>query len=120
MEMEKIIQEFRIIETDDGFRIEIKGDKEELREFVMSLDPRNWPRHKWGPWDGPWSWQPKRGQRRRGGRFPFGPGAFFGFGPWGWGDEEDDEGEDDDPPRRKRKGPHHHGSHGPHDEDETV
>ena len=34
--MEKIIQEFRIIETDDGFRIEIKGDKEYLRQFVMN------------------------------------------------------------------------------------
>jgi hypothetical protein len=74
--MEKVIQEFRIIETDDGFRIEIKGDKEQLREFVMGFDPRRW------------MW---RGRGRRGGWGPF---------AWGWGDEDDDE--DDDRPRRKR------------------
>jgi len=97
--MEKIIKEFRVIETDDGFRIEIKGDKEELREFVMRLDPRNWVQGT--PWDGPWTWQSKGGKRRRGG-FPFGPGAFFGWGPWaGWDEEED---EDDDQPKRKREG----------------
>jgi hypothetical protein len=74
--MEKILQEFRIIETDDGFRIEIKGDKEQLREFVMNLDPRRWmhgeSEHGWGP-------------------FPFGPGGprfkmrfKRGFGPFGF------------------------------------
>lgn len=54
--MEKIIKEFRVIETDDGFRIEIKGDKEQMREFVMSMDPRNWGRGRWGrrPRRGPW------------------------------------------------------------------
>jgi hypothetical protein len=59
MTMEKVLQEFRIIETDDGFRIEIKGDKEQLRDFVMNLDPRRWMHdepHGWGP-------------------FPFGPGG---------------------------------------------
>ncbi len=30
---EKVIHEVRIVETDDGFRIEIKGDKERLREI---------------------------------------------------------------------------------------
>ncbi len=104
--MEKIIQEFRIIETEDGFRIEIKGNKEELRDFVMSLDPRNWAKHN-TPWDGPWSWHGKGTKRRHGGGFPFAPGAFFGWGPWGaWGEEDDD----DDEPKAKRK----------KDDDDTV
>ena len=32
--MEKIISEFRVIETDDGFRVEIKGDKEKIRALI--------------------------------------------------------------------------------------
>ncbi len=110
--MDKVLQEFRIIETDDGFRIEIKGDKEQLREFVMNLDPRRWMHgphgeHGWGP--GPFG--PRFGMRFR-----------RGFGPFGmmWDWDEDDE--DDDRPRRKRghghsrrgrerrhQGGHHHG-----------
>ena len=30
---EKVIGEIRFIETDDGFRIEVKGDKEQMREM---------------------------------------------------------------------------------------
>jgi len=88
--MEKIIQEFRIIETDDGFRIEIKGDKEQLREFVMSLDPRHWMRR--GPFGPPPPWG-RRGKHGRGHGFGFGPmGAWFGFGgpPWEWDEEEEE------------------------------
>ncbi len=33
MSEEKVIHEVRMVETDDGFRIEIKGDKERLREM---------------------------------------------------------------------------------------
>ncbi len=130
--MEKILQEFRIIETDDGFRIEIKGDKEALRDFVMSLDPRQWmrggshhgPHH--GPFGGPRAWGPPP--------FPFGPGAprfrmrfGRGFGPfgfaWGGDDAEDEDDEEQDRPRHKR-GHHgrHHGRHHDHesgDEAET-
>jgi hypothetical protein len=40
--MEKVINEFRVIETDDGFRIEIKGDKEAIltcpRGLVVHLE----------------------------------------------------------------------------------
>jgi hypothetical protein len=92
--MEKVIQEFRIIETEDGFRIEIKGDKERLREFVMNLDPRHWMRgpHPGGPWHG--------GKHGRGGGVRFGPmGAWFGFGDR-WCCEE----EEGEPPKRKREG----------------
>lgn len=31
--MEKVINEFCVIETDDGFRIEIKRDKEAIRQM---------------------------------------------------------------------------------------
>jgi hypothetical protein len=126
--MEKVLQEFRIIETEDGFRIEIKGDKDKLRDFVMGLDPRHWMHH-----------DPPMGRG-----FPFGPFGLGGrrmhFGPfrmgWDWCEDWDDE--DDEPgPRRKRRRRHggghghghgHHGhghghhDHEPHDagEDEVV
>ncbi|NLX09020.1 MAG: hypothetical protein GXY36_05150 [Chloroflexi bacterium] len=95
--MEKVIQEFRIIETDDGFRIEIKGDKEQLRDFVMNLDPRQWGRR--GHW-APWGEHPHGRHGRHGHGFRFGPmGGWFGFGgPWDWGEEDDE-----DAPPRKRK-----------------
>jgi hypothetical protein len=32
---EKVLREFKIIETDDGFRIEMTGDKEELRKLLF-------------------------------------------------------------------------------------
>ena len=61
--MEKVIQEFRVVETEDGFRIEIKGDKEKMKEFMKGF----------------------RGHKRRHGfrghrRGPFG----FGMGPMMW------------------------------------
>jgi hypothetical protein len=31
---EKLLHEIRIVETDDGFRIEIKGDKERLKAML--------------------------------------------------------------------------------------
>ena len=30
---EKVIHEVRFVETDDGFRIEIRGDKERMKQF---------------------------------------------------------------------------------------
>ncbi len=53
--MENIISEVKVIETDDGFRIEIKGDKEKIKSFMSDFgDPKGWPRHhrrgyRWGP-----------------------------------------------------------------------
>jgi hypothetical protein len=93
--MEKVIQEFRVIETDDGFRIEIKGDKEQLREFVMSLDPRRWTHHGGPEWKGPFGGGGPRPWKMRFKRGGWGP---FAFG-WGW--DEEDEGEDE-ALRRKR------------------
>jgi hypothetical protein len=125
--MEKVLQEFRIIETDDGFRIEIKGDKEQLREFVMNLDPRQWTEHGPGWWGmrrgvPPWEWHRPRGRHEHGhhehghhehghhehghhgrgrGRRGRGPGVWFGFGgpPWEWGVDEEEEGVE---PKAKR------------------
>ena len=36
--MEKLIDELKIIETDDGFRIEIKGDKEAIRKMLVGFE----------------------------------------------------------------------------------
>lgn len=46
--MEKVIQEWRVVETDDGFRIEIKGDKEAMRGWLKRF-ARRAPRHHWAP-----------------------------------------------------------------------
>jgi len=54
--MEKVINEIRIVETDDGFRIEIKGDKEAIRQMLHGC----------------------------GAGFPFGRGFRFGFRPGFW------------------------------------
>lgn len=51
--MEKVISEWRIVETDDGFRIEFKGDKEAMREWIRHFPrgPMRWARHmRFGPW----------------------------------------------------------------------
>lgn len=56
--MEKIVNELRVVETDDGFRIEIKGDKEQIKAFMTGFGE-----HKPGPH--------RHGRRR--GAFPFGP-----------------------------------------------
>jgi len=74
--MEKVISEWRIVETDDGFRIEIKGDKEALRRW-MKHRCHHGPMHR-GPMHG-----------MKGMRFgPWGIG-FGGHGPWGAGFEDD-------------------------------
>lgn len=62
--MENLISEFKVIETDDGFRIEIKGDKEKIKSFMKDFRGhrnrrwRGWHRPHWGPPFGfhPWMW----------------------------------------------------------------
>ena len=54
--MEKVINEIKVIETDDGFRIEIKGDKEVIRQMLHGF----------------------------GAGFPFARGFHFGFRPGSW------------------------------------
>ena len=78
---EKVIHEVRFIETDDGFRIEVKGDKERMRQMgfgpgMMGFGPRmrHHRRHGQGPGCGP------------------GFGFWRHFGPW-WEEDEEPEGE---------------------------
>ncbi len=52
---EKVLREIKIVETEDGFRIEMKGDKEELRKLIFD---QSRPFFAWGS--------------RFGGRAPFG------------------------------------------------
>ena len=74
--MDKLITEFRVVETDDGFRIEVNGDKEAMRKWTKHLHscgPMHWGRHG----------------------MPFGPRGFrhghHGFGPWRASEEESEE-----------------------------
>ena len=69
--MEKIINEFKIIETDDGFRIELKGDKEAIRKMLQGCGPH-------GFFGGGFPFGHDRGFH-----FDFDPFAFWcGFGNW--------------------------------------
>lgn len=80
--MEKVISEVKMIETDDGYRIEIKGDKEQIKATMKGFH-----RHR------------KRGRRG----FPgmgglCGHGGFgmhpmmmeSGHGPWDFEDDEEE------------------------------
>ncbi len=69
--MDKVISEFKIIETDDGFRVEIKGDKELMRKMLT---------HRFGKGRGPF-----------GHHSPFGPGFFGGMGHWCCHEEPEEE-----------------------------
>ncbi len=70
---EKVIHEVRVVETEDGFRIEIKGDKERLREMFKGAFPFGLG-HMGGPF---------RHHGPRGFGFPFGRR----HGPW-WTEPE--------------------------------
>ena len=83
--MEKIIHEVKIIETDDGYRIEIKGDKARLKEMFERM-----PFGFRGAWGGPW--EGRRGRRRGWHRGGF---HYWERGPWGWHFERQ---RDDAPP----------------------
>ncbi len=82
MAEEKVIHEVRVVETEDGFRIEIKGDKERLREmgFGKGMFPFAFGRMGHG---GPFGRHEHHG--------PFGHhghrGFPFGRGPW-WTESE--------------------------------
>jgi len=81
--MEKVIREFKVIETDDGYRIEIKGDKEKLKAFMHGFGGKKHSR--------------RHRRRRWGGPFGFGPMAWMRAmhhgSPWDFEpeDEEDEE-----------------------------
>lgn len=85
---EKVVQAIEIIETDDGFRIELKGDKEELGRLIFGgeHDPReHFARHYARHFER----ELRRGMRR-------------GFGPFGH--HPDPRGEHGHHGGRKRKG----------------
>ena len=86
--MENVITEVRVVETDDGFRIEIKGDKEKLRPFFTG--ERGFGARRWGQ---------RHGHRGPWGMFGFPPGFMGGMGSWwgGWGFESEEEEEGDQP-----------------------
>ena len=84
---EKVINEVRFIETEDGFRIEVKGDKERMREmgfgpgmnmgFVPGMGMGFGPRFGRRFWGYP-------GRYGSGGGWGWGRGYAPPFGPWGW------------------------------------
>jgi hypothetical protein len=64
---DKVISEFKVVETEDGFRIEIKGDKERIKEMFKHRG-MGFRHHGFGPF-----------------------GWWFRHGPWGrhgWSDED--------------------------------
>jgi len=75
MSEEKVIHEVKIVETEDGYRIEIKGDKERMKSW------------RFGPF-GPMRHAMRHRMRRMRHMHGHGPG----YGPWGWWwDEEEPE-----------------------------
>lgn len=86
--MEKIISEFRVIETDDGFRIEIKGDKERMKSFMHGFGKHRRGRRPF-----------RRGMGHACGPFGFGPMMWAKFashwGEWDFEEEEEEETEKD-------------------------
>lgn len=86
---EKVIHEVRFIETDDGFRIEVKGDKERMKKMGFGPGMGFWPGMGFRPRMHFW----------RAGRRPWKHG--HGFGPpwmWGWWGEEPEGEESEEKP----------------------
>jgi hypothetical protein len=59
--MEKVVNEVRVIETDDGFRVEIKGDKDQIKAFMSGFGKHKRGSHRHGRGRGgfpfpPWMW----------------------------------------------------------------
>ena len=44
--MEKVISEVKMIETDDGYRIEVKGDKEQIKAMMKGFSRRGRRGHR--------------------------------------------------------------------------
>jgi hypothetical protein len=96
---EKVLREIKIIETDDGFRIEMTGDKEELRKMLFEQGkPFFMPfgRGRGFGGHGPFGHHHEHGQHEHG---------FEGHGPFGHEHHE--------------HGHHEHGQHG-HDPREHM
>ena len=53
---EKVIHEYKLIETDDGYRIEIKGDKDQIKKWMEGGSRhrrRGWRSRGYGPFGFP-------------------------------------------------------------------
>ena len=85
---ERVIHEVRVVETDDGFRVEVKGDKERIREMGF------------GPGMMGFGGRMHRRRHHRRGRGPRGRyGRHFGWwwGPWWDAEDEEDAGPEGEP-----------------------
>ena len=88
---EKILHEVRFIETDDGFRIEVKGDKERMKELFES-DMSTMPGMGFMPG---MRHGPMKGFRRRARKaWRHSPG--FMMPPWMWCNMWEEEAEEDE------------------------
>lgn len=95
MSDEKVLHEVRVVETEDGFRIEIKGDKERLKEMFSKGFPFGGMMGlgRFGPFGQGFGGHHGHREHRHG---PFGWGRRGGWGgPWGgqwqgWNEEEGD------------------------------
>ena len=67
---EKVLHEVRFIETDDGYRVEVKGDKEQLKKMGMM----HFGKKGFGP--GMFFGRGRRGH--------WGRGHGYGPPPWAW------------------------------------
>ena len=85
MSEEKVIHEVKVVETEDGYRIEIKGDKERIKSL------------RFGPFGPMRHAMRNRMRRMRHHMRGYGPGCGPGYGPWGWGWDEEDEPEPEAP-----------------------
>jgi hypothetical protein len=81
--MEKVISELKVIETDEGFRIEMKGDKNHMKSFMRGFKGHK----KWNHWG--------RGRGISGwGPYAFPPAMWMHMGPcWEDWKESPEEGE---------------------------
>src|SRR6478609_7003238 len=92
---EKVLHEVRVVETEDGFRIEIKGDKERLKEMFSKGFPFGGLGRMMMGGFGPFGGRHGHHGRHEHHHGPFGWGRRGGWGgPWG-GWEEEDRGEGD-------------------------
>jgi hypothetical protein len=76
--MEKVISEVKMIEIDDGYRIEIKGDKEQIKAMMKGFRRHRRHGRKGFPFWGGF------------GMHPFMMKMASGHGPWDFEDDEED------------------------------
>jgi hypothetical protein len=110
---EKVIYELRVVKTEDGFRVEVKGDREALKDLDFGPGMPPFGRHHFGhgrhhEHHGP-DFEHEFGRhfgRHFGRGFARGFGRGFGRhrGPWGawWDNDEDEKSESEE---KQKRGP---------------